>query len=85
MTHCFINKAMLRQVAFITPGQVIIVKTKERFHFSYYYETVVVFKTKLSNQIYLLGKSMQLFLFLSRSQVFSHFADNFFFRIDFML
>lgn len=29
MTHCFMNKATLRQVAFTTPGQGIIVKTKE--------------------------------------------------------
>lgn len=46
MTHCFMNKAMLRQVGFITPGQGIIVKTKERFYFSYYYETAIAFKTK---------------------------------------
>lgn len=46
MTHCFMNKAMLRQVGFITPGQGIIVKTKEQFYFSYYYETAIAFKTK---------------------------------------
>lgn len=46
MTHCFMKKAALWQVAFITTGQSIIVKTTKQFHFGHYYEIDVAFKTK---------------------------------------